>query len=58
MVVKYGFAAQFIGSSEVTVELPDGLTDNEIKGLCERCLGVPWDDNCYCDIIKQNKTNF
>lgn len=52
--VKYCFASQFIGKAEVIAEfeLPgDADVDKEIKSRSEEYLGIPWDDNCYYEIL-------
>lgn len=53
MKVKYTFTSQFCGSASVVAVVPDGLSDAEIKSYGERdeCLGMPWDENCYYEIL-------
>ena len=54
MKVRYIFAAQFCGCENVVVEIPDGLSNEEIKSYGEReeCLNMPWDENCYYEILE------
>lgn len=53
MKVRYTFAAQFCGCESLVTEVPDGLSDAEIKayGEHEECLNMPWDENCYYEIL-------
>ena len=45
--IKLIFDAQFIGKVEHTVEVPDDISDNQIKSLFFKELGIQFDDNCY-----------
>ena len=51
MVVKYGFASQFIGSTEEIVRISRAVDEKEIKEIGEQVLGLPWDENCYYEIL-------
>ncbi len=47
MKVIFGFDAQFCGHFENIVELPDNITDIEIKAMFPEVMGLEYDDNCY-----------
>jgi hypothetical protein len=53
MKVLFGFAAQFIGQANNIVDLPNDATPQQIEGLFEEILGLPYDDNCYYKILKE-----
>jgi hypothetical protein len=53
MKVLFGFAAQFIGQGNNIIDLPDGTTHEQIEELFEKILGLPYDDNCYYKILKE-----
>ena len=46
MKIKLIFDAQFVGREEVTVEVPDNISDEEIKELFPKYLWVEYDENC------------
>lgn len=50
MKVKLIFDSQFVGYSEVTVDVPDDSTNEYIESLFEEEIGVKFDSNC--DYIK------
>ena len=47
MKLKLIFNAQFVGRNEVTVDVHDDITDEEIKKLFSKYLGIEYDENCY-----------
>ena len=47
MKIKLIFDAQFVGQDEVVLDVPDDITDEEIKALFLKHLGIDFDDNCY-----------
>lgn len=53
MKVLFGFAAQFIGQVSNIVNLPDDTTPQQIEGLFEKILGLPYDNNCYYKILEE-----
>lgn len=53
MKVLFGFAAQFIGQASDIVDLPDDTTNEQIEELFEEILGLPYDDNCYYNILEE-----
>lgn len=53
MKVLFGFAAQFVGQVSNIVDLPDGIETQQIEKLFEEILGLPYDDNCYYEILEE-----
>lgn len=47
MKITLIFNAQFVGRDEVTVEVEDNLTEEEIKKLFPKYLWMDYDENCY-----------
>jgi hypothetical protein len=47
MKIKLIFDAQFVGRDEVFLDVPDDITDEEIKALFPKHLGMDFDENCY-----------
>lgn len=47
MKIKLIFDAQFVGRDEVVLDVPDDITDEEIKALFSKHLGMDFDENCY-----------
>jgi hypothetical protein len=47
MRLKLIIDAQFVGRNEVTVDVHDDITDEEIKKLFQKYLGIEYDENCY-----------
>lgn len=52
MKVNLYFTAQFVGSAEVQVDIPDDSTNEYIEDLFEEEMGIKFDDNCNYQIIK------
>lgn len=46
MKIKLIFDAQFVGREEVTVEVPDTISDEDIKKLFPEYIGIEYDENC------------
>lgn len=53
MKVTLVFDAQFCGRMEATVELPEEVSDEEIKALFPERLGIDFDENCYWTVDRQ-----
>lgn len=47
MKIKLIFDAQFVGREEVTVDVPDNISDEDIKELFPKHLGIEYDQNCF-----------
>lgn len=47
MKIKLIFDAQFVGRDEVFLDVPDDITDEEIRALFPKHLGMDFDENCY-----------
>ena len=47
MKIKLIFNAQFVGRDEIIVDVPDDITDKEIKELFSKYLWMDYDENCY-----------
>ena len=47
MKIKLIFNAQFVGRDEVVLDVPDDITDEEIKALFPKHLWMDLDKNCY-----------
>lgn len=47
MKIKLIFNAQFVGHEEVTVDVPDDISDEEIKELFPKYLWMEYNENCY-----------
>ena len=50
MKVKLVFDAQFCGRIEETVDIPDDASEEEIKALFPKVLGMEFDDSCFWKI--------
>ena len=46
MKIKLIFDAQFVGREEVIVDVPDNISDEEIKELFPKYIGIEYDENC------------
>ncbi len=44
--IKLIFNAQFVGRDEAIVDVPDDITDEEIKELFPKYLWMDYDENC------------
>ena len=51
MKVKLVFDAQFCGYAEEIIEAPNDATEAFIKAQFDKYLGLPYDDNCYYQIL-------
>ena len=47
MKIKLIFNAQFVGHEEVTIDVPDDISDEEIKELFPKYMWMDYDENCY-----------
>jgi hypothetical protein len=54
MKVMLYFSAQFCGSGEVEVDIPDDSTDEYIESLFEEEMGLKFDHNCWYNRINEN----
>ena len=54
MKVKFGFDAQFCGRFHEIVDLPDNTTEDKIIAMFPEILGLPFDNNCYYEILEVN----
>lgn len=57
MKIKLIFDAQFVGRDEVTVEVPDNITDVEIKKLFPQYLQLNYDENCSWEKLTNKGEN-
>ena len=49
--VRFGFDAQFCGHMEETVKVPEHWDDERLKQMFYEIFGIPFDDNCYYEIL-------
>lgn len=56
MKVYFGRAAQFAGGiCGDIVDIPDNLTDEQIKELFKEVIGIPYnEEDCFYEILKEN----
>lgn len=52
MKIKLIFDAQFVGREEVIVDVPENISDEEIKELFPRYIGIEYDENCSWEMIE------
>lgn len=50
MKVRLIFDAQFCGCIEETVDVPDDASEEEIKALFPKTIGIEFDDSCDWEI--------
>jgi hypothetical protein len=50
--VKLMFDAQFCGYAERIIEVPAEADEDYIKGLFPEEMGIPFDDNCFFEILE------
>ena len=55
MKIKLVFDAQFCGSIEDVVEVSDKITEDEIKALFPKYLGLDFDENCFWELVNDMK---
>lgn len=50
--VKLMFDAQFCGYAERIIEVPAEADEDYIKSLFPEEMGIPFDDNCFFEILE------
>lgn len=55
MKVKLYFSAQFCGSAEVEIEIPEDSSNEYIESLFGEKMGLTFDDNCWYQRIENKQ---